>query len=200
MINHNRRNFLLASAGVFALGVAGCSTSQTQNVNNVNSQVPGWVAALQAVATEVSSIMPQLTAAGLTGSAASKAQGIIAQIEKALGAIGSASTAADGQSVLATVETYINSLAPLVEPFVAAIPGGSIVGLIVAALPAIELAVNMLVTLLTPQAQALANTAPPLTTTTASAPFGLGALATSQQYLVMLEQRAAAKARYRRHQ
>ena len=168
--------------------LAGCATT------NINGQVPIWVAAFQAILTEAASILPQLQAVGLTGNALSNASTIISEIKAALSAINAASTASQGMNVLQTVEIYINSLAPLVLPFVSLIPGGAVIGLIVAALPAIEAALNIVVTLLTPQAQTIAQSAPVLP---ASARYG-GAV-NSQAYLNLLIQRASSKLSAKRH-
>lgn len=177
----NRRALLLA--GVFLIGtpLVGCSSTTT---------VPTWVAALQAIATEFNLVMPQLVTAGMSSDVAAKVQAIIAQIQQALTAINSASTQTQGQSVLTTVEGYINALTPLALPFVAAIPGGSVLGLIIAALPAIELAVNMVTSLLNPNALKVASSAPPLPanmTAKAGATFD-GSKASSQAYMDWLVQ------------
>ena len=124
-----RRDFLATLAAGTAL--AACA-----------GQVPvaQWVAGLQAVGQEFSLVAPQLQAAGLGGSALAQAQSIIGQIIAAAGAISNASAAAQGQSTLLQIEGYINALAPLVAPFAAGVPG---LGLIVAALPAIEALLNV---------------------------------------------------------
>jgi hypothetical protein len=185
-----RRTLLLTGASSIAL--AACSTSTT---TTVNTQVPVWAAALKAVLTEIVSVLPQLQAVGLSGTALTQAQTIIGQIETALSAIGAASSASQGATTLATVESYINALAPLVLPFVGLVPGGSVIGLIIAALPEIELALNFVISLLTPQAKSIAATAPPLP---ASAPFNMFGM-NSRGYLAMLEQRAASTRASRKH-
>jgi hypothetical protein len=169
----SRRRFLLLGAAALALPVFGCATTP--------NTTPAWVAALQAIATEASSILPQLAAVGLSGAALASAQTIVKEIQAALSAIGVASTVSQGQAVLQQVETYINALAPLVLPFVAAVPGGTIIGLVVAALPAVETALNFVASLLTPVAQQLAASAPPL-----PASAGFGAPSASQQYMNLL--------------
>jgi hypothetical protein len=176
----SRRRFLLLGAAALALPVFGCATTP--------NTTPAWVAALQAIATEASSILPQLAAVGLSGAALASAQTIVKEIQAALSAIGVASTVSQGQAVLQQVETYINALAPLVLPFVAAVPGGTIIGLVVAALPAVETALNFVASLLTPVAQQLASSAPPL-----PASAGFGAPSASQQYMNLLILRGQAK-------
>jgi hypothetical protein len=182
-----RKFFLLASAVPAGAALAGCAT--------FDQQAPAWIAAMQAINTEISLIMPQLTAAGLSGTAAAQVSAILAQMQKALSAISVASTQAQGASVLVQVEQYINALAPLVLPFVSLIPGGSIIGLIVAALPAIELAVNT-ISNLTATAVQLSTSAPPLP---ASGAFR-GGYAASVAYMQMLISRAQARsmARFRK--
>ncbi len=192
-MNLSRRHLMLLAGGAAVAPLVGCAS--------VNSQVPSWVAALEAIATEAGSILPQLEAAGLSGADAAKAQQIVAEIQSALKVINIASSETQGQSALATVEGYINALAPLALPFVSLIPGGTVVGLIVAALPAIELALNFIVSLLTPQAKELAASAPKLP---AKARFkgrlrgryAVTQTQIAQQYLILLEARAA-KSRYR---
>lgn len=188
-----RRALFAGAAPCALLALSGCGT--TGGTTNINSQVPIWVAALQAIGTEITSVLPQLQSFGLTGSALANAQAIVAKIETVLSGIGSASTATQGQSTVATIEGYINTLAPIILPFVSAVPGGSIIGMIVAALPAIETAVNILITYLTPQAQQVAATAPP---PPAGAVFGASS---SNAYLNMLLNAAAqhkASARFHR--
>lgn len=171
MTNEMTRRALLL--GTTAL--VGCSS--------INQAVPVWVAALQAVGEEFQLVMPQLQGAGLSGANAAVATTVIQNAEKALAVIDATSTQTQGQSTLITVEQYINALAPLVIPFASLIPGGAAIGLIVAALPAIELAVNLGASLLSTQAQALAASAPKV----ASAVYGrASAPLTAQQALDIL--------------
>ena len=120
----------------------------------------------------------------------------ITAIEQAVSAVGGSITQTQGQSVLDQIESAINAIAPLVLPFVSAIPGGSYIGLIVAALPALETAVGFLVSALTPAAVQVAQTAPPLP---ASATFGAINLPVSQQYLNLLISKAKASHRFHAH-
>ncbi len=178
MLNLSKRQLMI---GASAIALVGC---------NGPNQVPAWVAAFEAVLTMATSILPQLQAVGLSGGDLDKAQKIVAGMQDALKAISSASTQGQGQAVLTQIEGYINALAPIVATFAALVPGGSIVGLIIAALPAIELGVNFVISLLTPQAVAIASTAPALP----NAPQGkVGAVENSQAYLDYLEQLAKQK-------
>ena len=148
------RRQLLASTALIpvAMLLAGCPSAGTQ--------VPLFVSAIKAIGQQALLSLPQLQAAGLSGASAAKAQTIVDQIEKIAGAISDAATATDGQSTLIKIEGYINALAPIVATFASLIPGGAVIGLVVAALPAIEFAVNMTVSLLTPTAKAIASSAP----------------------------------------
>lgn len=171
-----RRDLL---AGTALLTVAACDQFTTQ--------VPLWVSAIQAIGQETVAIMPQLTAAGLSGDAATHATSIIAQIQTATTAITTAATAAQGQSTLVQIETYVNALAPYIAQYAALVPGGSVIGLIVAALPAIELALNLAVNILTNEAKALAQTAPK---PAAAVPGRAAAPLSPEQALQLLLQRA----------
>jgi hypothetical protein len=122
--------------------------------------IPTWITGLRAIAKEVQLVLPQLQAVGLIGNAALNVGVIADKIVAAIGAIGDAATLSQGQSVLTAVETYINALAPLVAPFVALVPGGAIISLIVAALPELEVLLNLAVTVLTPPTKALMTSAP----------------------------------------
>lgn len=185
------RRHLIQLTGSAAVGslLAGCAT-----LGNGSTLAQTAVTALQAVATEITQVIPQLITAGLGGNTLSAVQNIVAEIQQVLSGVSNAMTQSQGQSILQQVESYINDLAPLVLPFVSAIPGGSIVGLIVAALPAIEAVVGVAFTYLTNIAQGLATTAP-TTATRPRAVFGQN----SNLYLQLLEQRAKASRRYRHH-
>ncbi len=161
------RRDLFRGAAMVPVGIALASCAG-------GNQVPAWVAAIAAIGREAVLILPQLVAAGLPGAAASQAAAIIGSIQNVAQTISAASTAAQGQAALGQIEIYINAVAPIVADYAGLVPGGSILGLIVAALPAVELAVNVIVDLLTPQAKALAGTAPtaiPSTPTAAAAPL-----------------------------
>lgn len=123
-------------------------------------QIPLYVSAIQSLGQDALLVMPQLTAAGLSGNAASTAANIVNGITAAAGIIGATSTQAQGATALTQIELYINALAPFAASFAGLVPGGSMIGLIVAALPAIEEAVNLVVTLITNEAKSLAATAP----------------------------------------
>lgn len=160
------RRFIITAAAMLPIGyvVSGMSSCG----GGVATQVPLYVAAIEAVGQQALLALPQLIGAGLSGTAASSATTIINQISNVGKAISAAATATESQNSLIQIEGYINALAPIVASFASVIPGGAIIGLIVAALPAIEFAVNLGVTLLSPQAQQLAATAPPV----AAAPTG----------------------------
>jgi hypothetical protein len=115
-----------------------------------------YAAAFQAIASEVQAGLAQLKAVGLSGSVLDQVSSIISQITSAAGSVTSLITPVQGQSTLATIEGYFNQLSPLVAPFLALVPGGSIISLIIAALPAVESLVGMVTSLLAPPAKALA--------------------------------------------
>jgi hypothetical protein len=154
--------------------------------------VPSWVGAIEAIGQQVALDAPQLKVAGLPAASLTQVSSIDGQIESAAAAIGAESTATQGQSTLIQIEGYVNAVAPIVEPFLetaagAAVPGGGFaIALIVAALPALEFALNMTVSQLTAQAQAIGAKA----VLPASAVFGSGAMDRSQQALNELLRRA----------
>lgn len=167
----NRRHILLSGVAVVAL--AGCTTAGP-------NPVPLWVAGIQAVAQEFTNDLPAiLQAAGASGSGAS-IQSIIDKIVAAASAISSASTQVQGQSVLQQIEGYVNSLAPLVAPFAASVPG---LGIVIAALPAIELGLNVLTSFLSPQAKALGATVAP----TARRGVAIGYLSPQEALVILLQ-------------
>ena len=189
------RRALIVGAPSLALPAAllsGCGGSTGLPSNTVVGQISSTVlSGLQAIAATITSVAPQLVAAGLPSSALGTVNGYIQDIEQVVAGVNSASSAATGATVLSDVETYINTIAPIILPFVSAIPGGSIIGLIVAALPAIETALGTFISLLTPAAKQVATTAPTLP---ASARFGGALTPPADVYLYMLERAAAAKA------
>lgn len=188
----SRRNFLLASTGVAAVGtgLGSCAIFSPTGTSE-------WVPPLQAIAVEITQIIPELVKVGLGGNTLNSVQQIVGEIQQVLSAITSASNQGQGQSVLAQIENYINDLAPLILPFVSLIPGGTIIGLIVAALPAIEAMLNVIVTQLTALAQSLAGSAPPLPS--ASGRFGARFGVNSQAYVTLLVNRAAQRSARFRH-
>lgn len=183
----NRRNLLVSVAALPFLQL-----SLPSSCSQVQQQLPTWLAGLQAVATEAAQIVPELTAVGLNGSALATVETAVSAIQKAVSALNAASTTLQGASVLVTIENYINVIAPVVVPFVAAVPGGATIALIVAALPAIEVAVNFGVSLLSPTALGLSTSAPavPITTGTVKSAVSGTPVASSQDYLNLLIQRA----------
>ena len=192
-----RRSLILTTAPA-ALALAGCATSGGTTTFNVSN----FSAAIQAIAAEVGQIIP--TIAGVTSIPAatvSEIQSIVAEIQQVAAGVGQVSTATAGQSLLTTIEGYINDLAPIVLPLLSAIPGigsvASILGIIVAALPAIEAMVGIVITDLTSTAQSLATAAPAVPTTSGKfrAAFGQN----SQYYLNLLVHRASGRlhSRYR---
>lgn len=195
----SRRRLLVFGAGASMFALAGCASSGT---TTTTPNVSGWVTALQALAAEAGQIIPQLSQVAGFSSVEPQVQQIVAGIQQALSGVSSAWTQSQGQSALTTVENYINDLAPIVLPFVGMIPGvgtaGSVIGLIVASLPAIEAALNVALSALTPQATSLQQTAPPLP---ASARLGAAppSASVSQQYVNLLISKVkAAKARLRK--
>lgn len=161
-----RRDLLRASALTPLAGLMACAGG--------SQAVPQWMTAIQAVGQEFALVLPQLQQAGMPASDAATAQQVIAQIQQAATAVGTASSATQGQSALIQIEGAINAIAPIALPFVSLIPGGSILGLIIVALPAIETMLNVTVSLLSAPAKQIAATAPaaaPTTPTAAAAPL-----------------------------
>jgi len=162
----NRRQLLITTS---ALALAGCQpgTPTTSGGGPTNplsgvtlTQALQGVAALSA---QAQAIYQQLVAAGMKigSGTATTVQTILTQIQNAAAALTPVSTAVQGQSVLQQVESYINTLIPIAQPFLAMIPGaGSILAIVVAALPAIEAGFNMVVSFLTPATTAVAAPSP----------------------------------------
>lgn len=189
-----RRALRAVLLGGAAIALAGCGTPTTGSVSV-------WVAGLQAIETEVQAILPQIASAvSIPAATLAEITSILSAITSALSAISSASSTLTGASVLAQVEGYINALAPLILPFLSAIPGGGVIGLIVAALPAIEAALNF-ISSLTSQALSLASAAPALASARLRGPAAVALTpAVSQLYLNLLIARAggAASGRFQR--
>lgn len=164
-----------------ALKLLGLTAATPLLVRCTAAQEAAWLAGLQTIEQLFVSVEPELVGEGFNANSpisitvsgvttTTTVSGIAALVTKLVSALSAASTVTQGQSVLVTVETYINALVPViwpvVEPFVtAATPGGGFaIGLIIADLPALEsmlnFAVNFGKTLLTPQAQQLAILAP----------------------------------------
>src|SRR6185312_3303581 len=121
--------------------------------------VPAFVAALQSVGQDVLLAMPQLLKAGLSGATAATVNTAINAISQVGNDVSAASTATQGQSALIQIEGYVNAIAPDVLPFLPLIPGGSIIAIVIAALPAIEAMLNFAASLLSAEAKAVAATA-----------------------------------------
>lgn len=203
----SRRTLLMASA---VAPLAGCSTL---NSFVGNTTVPQWVTALQAVAAEVGQILPQLQQyVSVPAATASEITAAVSGMQQVLSGVSTSWSQAQGESALQQIETYINNIAPLVLPILTAagvsIPGGAIISLIIASLPAIEAAVGMVLSALSSTSVQVAQVAvPPSSAASARlrATFAPTPFAQLQQvspiYLQMLEQRAKAKyaARHRRH-
>jgi hypothetical protein len=188
------RRALLAGLGLLPL--VACQTT-TPVTPPAPIPPPAWVAGLEAIATEAQNALNQLAAVGLNlnvtvtvGGVSMTVSQIISTIQTLAASIGSASTQAEGQATLTQIEDYINALAPLILPFVSLIPGGSIIGLIVAALPALETMLNIAVSILSPTAVQVAQSAPPAPTSAARAARATLGLPNSLGYLQELEQLA----------
>jgi predicted small secreted protein len=175
MNSMNRRQVIVLLGGTTLAGCAGAS-----------GQIPLYVAALRAVGQQALLSLPQLKTAGLSGPTADTIAKALTEISTVGQAISDAASATDGQSTLIKIEGYINAIAPLAVPFAALVPGGALIGLVVAALPAIEFAVNLTVSLLTPPAKVLASTAPK----PAGAARGVIAVLTPEQALAELLRRS----------
>lgn len=151
-------------------------------VRCTEAQQAAWVAAFQTISQLFITVEPELVGQGFNANSpisftisgvktTTTVSGVAALVSKLAQTLSAASTVAEGQSALVTVETYINALVaviwPIVQPFVmAASPGGGFaIGLIIADLPALEAMLNFSAnfggTLLTAQAQQLKILAPP---------------------------------------
>src|ERR1700722_4793643 len=129
-MNHITRRRLLRTASVVpvAAALAACgaltpSPTPSPTPTPTPSSAPAWVTGIDDVGAMVSTGIAELQGFGLGGAALSTAQSIVAGIEQAAGAVGALSTPAAGSSALATIESYVNQLAPVVAPFVSLIPG-----------------------------------------------------------------------------
>jgi hypothetical protein len=187
LTSRRRLMSLMLAAGV-SMTAAACAGN---NVNTTISTIaPALLAGLEAIGTEVSQILPMIQSVGanIPASTVSAIQTAITGIEAAVSGIGAASSASNGASILQTVETYINDLAAALSPFLSLIPGvGPIIGLIVAALPALEAVAGIIISLVQPVAAAFKTLAPPLP---ASARLKASVTGASQQYLNLLISKA----------
>jgi len=182
----SRRTLLFTTAPA-ALALAGCAT--TNGVTTFN--VAAFAQAIQAISDQVGQFVAELPAGTIAASTLKVIQTIVGDIQTVAAGVAGVTTPAAGQSLLTTIEGYLNQLAPILLPLISAIPGigaaASIIGIIVAALPEIEAIVGM-VTALIPQAQTLASAAPPISSGKYRAVFG----SNSAAYLNLLIHRAAA--------
>lgn len=181
----SRRKFIsMTSVAAVAVPLAGCGILPV-------IPVASWVAGIQAIGTEIATLLPGLAGiAGIPASTVAQITQIITEIEQIAAGIGIASSASAGQTALQAIEALINTLAPLLLPILSLIPGGAIIGIIVAALPAIEAALGMVISLLTPPAMALSARAPSLTSSRLRG-SAVTSRAVSQQYLMLLIAMAA---------
>jgi len=164
------------------LALAGCASTTTSGATTVSTAVTAIQAFGQYLAQ---TFLPALTGSGVAipASALTTISKIISGIGGVANAIGTAASATAG-SALATIENYVNQLAPVIQPFLAMIPGvGSIASIAFMALPAIEGLVNMASTLLSPLVQQIA--AQPVTTV----PTAAGVALTPAQALQLLLQK-----------
>jgi hypothetical protein len=174
MIGHNhpplarRHIFSFIPIGL-AFAAAGCAPTPTPSTTTGGTPVPvpvntttlpQWIQGIEAIGQQITGAIPALLTAGLPTSVLPTVTTVIGAIQNAAGAISSASTATAGQSVLLKIEGFFNQLTPIITPFVAMIPGyGGIIALALQAIPALEGALNIGVSLLTPATVAL--TVPP---------------------------------------
>lgn len=188
----SRRSLLLTTAPA-ALALAGCAGGTT------TFNVAGFAQAIQAVSDELNQVLGSLPVGSIPAATLATIEKFIGDIKTVAAGVASVTTPQAGQSLLITIEDYFNQLAPIILPLISVIPGigsaASILGIIIAAMPAIEAIVNMLITALTPAAQSLAKAAPALPATSGRffrAAYGQN----SQGYLNLLINRT--KTRYRR--
>lgn len=147
----NRRH-IITTAAMLPIGyVVGCAPLSSGTTTTLDTALQG----VQALGTEAQAIYQELVVGGMkVGTAtANTVQTILTGIQTAAGALTAANAATLGQSTLATIEGYINALAPLAAPFTGG--ASTIFQIALMALPAIESGFNMLVSLLTPAAKAL---------------------------------------------
>ena len=188
----SRRTLLFTTAPA-ALALAGCATTGGTTTFNIGA----FAQAIQAVSDELGAVLSALPTGSIAAGTLATIQTIIGDIKTVASGVGSVTTPAAGTSLLTTIEGYLNQLAPIILPLLSVIPGigpaMGILGIIVAALPAIEALVGM-VTALFPTTQTLAASAPPVTTASGRyrATFGVN----SQAYLNLLIHRAAARHRH----
>lgn len=148
--NINRRMAFAAP-----LLVSGCAAP----TGGGTSEIPIWASEIGTLGATITELTPEMVAAGMPQSAATAMGTIVSNITKAASALNVASTTSQGQSTLGQIEGYINALIPIITPFLSLVPGGSVITIILAGLPAIELALNF-ASQLSPAAQALVAAKP----------------------------------------
>ncbi|MDE2426324.1 MAG: hypothetical protein KGO96_10510 [Elusimicrobia bacterium] len=178
-----RRAVLFTGAtGVLAAVLTACSGTTP------SPTAPAWVSIAQSIAAGLGAAVPGLEGVGLSTTTGGEITTAANSIARLLAQLPAVPTAAQGQSIVTTIENDINTFAPLITPFAALIPGGATIGLVVAALPALEAAVN-LATSLTSTALSLATTATPKTAGGARGAHGPAPQLSPQAALVLLRQR-----------
>lgn len=158
----SRRRVLSGAAMLSAGGVLAACAGGGSNPTPAPSTISALAAAaFGAIASEAQLALPQLEQAGLNLGQAPQVKQWLSAIAQAAAGITASSTQAQGQSALQVIETDANDIAPIVETIAPLIPGGSIIGLVFAALPEIEVLINLGSSLLAPVVQQVAKTAPP---------------------------------------
>ena len=107
----SRRALLLTTAPA-ALALAGCASSGGTTTFNVAA----FAQAIQAVSDELGSVLSALPTGTIAAGTLSTIQTIIADIQSVATGVSSVVTPAAGASLLTTIESYINELAPIVLP------------------------------------------------------------------------------------
>ena len=189
--NKLTRRALFCKAPTIMIGLplvlAACAPSNNGGATiGVTVPLSSAVTAIQAFGQYLAqTFLPSLTGSGvpISNNVLGTISKIITGISGVANAVGTASSATTG-SVLATIEGYVNQLAPVVQPYLSMIPGfGSIAAIAFMALPAIEGLVNMGATLLSPLVQQIAAAPVP------AGPTAAGVALTPQQALQLLLQK-----------
>src|ERR1700676_1793586 len=127
MTSLSRRDFARRAAAFFLVGTSLLSCTQAQTAQ--------WIAAEQALGQEFTVVSPELAALGVSASApvtipsttvggvtvpavTTSVAGLAALVGALTSALGAASSASEGQTVLIRVETYVNALVPVIWPVV----------------------------------------------------------------------------------
>lgn len=154
-----RRSLLTttALAGI-GLGVAACSGSAAGNA--VLNALPQVATQLQTIAKGLIAALPSLSSAtGLSGGALKTITTAVNDISTVAGTVAPGLTPTQGQSVVATVEGDLNVVVaaaaglPLPPPFGPALAAAALL------MPVVEGALNMAISYLSPQTQAVAAAA-----------------------------------------